>query len=137
MPDPCAAGHVPTVRGLLRPSGGCASLQPMRTTVPARDGTAMAATLWRSAAAEPQPALVVRTPYGRERFGAAPWSRLVDAGYGLVAVDVRGRGDSEGTWRPWVNDGTDGYDVIEWVAAQPWCDGNVGTIGGSYDAMTQ
>jgi predicted acyl esterase len=106
-------------------------------TVRTRDGVALAATVWQPDDGGARPAVVFRTPYGRERFGNAPWSRVAEAGYAVVAVDVRGRGDSEGGWRPWVSDGYDGYDVIEWVAAQPWCDGNVGTLGGSYDAVTQ
>src|SRR5262249_21290915 len=48
---------------------------------------------------------------------------------------------SEGTWYPFVDDGwgknRDGYDTIEWVAAQPWCNGRVGTAGGSYAGQTQ
>lgn len=110
----------------------------METALRARDGTPLAATVWRTTNDESQrPAVVIRTPYGRRRFTTAPWTRIVDADYALVAVDVRGRGDSEGNWRPWVRDGHDGYDVVEWVAEQPWCNGAVGTIGGSYDAMTQ
>ncbi len=52
-------------------------------------------------------------------------------------MDVRGRGDSDGPFVPYRNDGRDGYDAIEWCAAQPWSDGNVGTIGGSYDGRIQ
>ena len=63
--------------------------------------------------------------------------RLVDSGYAFTSVDVRGRGDSDGVWCPWVNDGTDGAEVIEWAAAQKWSTGDVATIGGSYDAITQ
>ena len=58
-------------------------------------------------------------------------------GYAYVAVDVRGRGKSEGEWRAIVNDGPDGHDTIEWVAAQPWCSGKVGTTGLSYMGWTQ
>jgi len=105
------------------------------TRLETRDGTWLAATVWQHP--EPAPTVVLRTPYGRDRFGTPPYSRLFDAGYALVGVDVRGRGDSEGLWRPWCNDGYDGYDVVEQVAEQPWCDGNVATIGGSYDAVTQ
>src|SRR5262249_1395433 len=39
---------------------------------------------------------------------------------------------SEGVWEPFVNERTDGYDTVEWLAAQPWCNGKVGMIGGSY-----
>lgn len=103
----------------------------------ARDGTSLAYSAWLPQDEAAAPVLLTRTPYGRERFGVEPWTRLVDAGYAYIAVDVRGRGDSAGTFSPWVNDGTDGYDVIEWAASQDWSNGNVATIGGSYDAITQ
>jgi hypothetical protein len=47
-------------------------------------------------------------------------------------MDVRGRGDSDGVFVPYRNDGIDGYDAIEWCAAQAWSNGKVGTCGGSY-----
>lgn len=52
-------------------------------------------------------------------------------------MDVRGRGDSDGKFIPYINEGADGHDSIEWAAAQPWCDGAVGTMGGSYLARIQ
>jgi putative CocE/NonD family hydrolase len=52
-------------------------------------------------------------------------------------MDVRGRGDSDGRFVPWRDDGRDGYDAIEWCAAQPWCNGKVGTLGGSYLGYNQ
>ena len=79
------------------------------------------------------PAIVVRTPYGRNTDGHVDQGRYFAArGYALIVVDVRGRGDSEGTFVPYRGEGKDGYDTIEWVAAQPWCTGQVGTLGGSY-----
>jgi putative CocE/NonD family hydrolase len=50
---------------------------------------------------------------------------------------VRGRGDSDGVFTPWDDDFNDGYDTVEWVAGQPWCDGRVGMLGGSYMAWVQ
>ena len=47
-------------------------------------------------------------------------------------MDVRGRGDSDGVFEPWRNEGQDGFDSIAWVAEQPWCDGDVITWGQSY-----
>ena len=58
-------------------------------------------------------------------------------GYVFVALDVRGRGKSEGEWRAFVNDGPDGHDAVEWIAEQPWCNGKVGTTGLSYKGWTQ
>jgi len=54
-----------------------------------------------------------------------------------VTQDIRGRFDSEGQFYPWVNDCNDGYDTIQWIGSQPWCDGNVGMIGGSYVGNVQ
>src|SRR5262249_12958758 len=65
---------------------------------------------------------------------------LVDAGYAYVNSEVRGRGGSDGEWQPERAasvEGVDGYDTIEWLAAQPWCDGNVGMIGASHMAAMQ
>ena len=85
------------------------------------------------------PALVVRQPYGkREAFLWMPvqaryWAQR---GYACVVQDVRGRWDSEGVYDPFVNELDDGYDTIDWVARQPWCDGAVGAMGESYYGYT-
>jgi putative CocE/NonD family hydrolase len=105
--------------------------------IPLRDGVTLAADLTLPAQL-PAPAVVCRTPYGRSnerqvRFG----DRFARAGYVAVWVDVRGRGDSDGRFEPYRNDGLDGYDVIQWVAAQPWCDGGVASWGGSYGGRIQ
>ena len=86
----------------------------------------------------PAPAVVIRTPYGKtgERQSRRN-TALAKAGYVSVHVDVRGRGDSDGTFQPYRNDGPDGADVIAWVAAQDWCTGDVATYGGSYGARIQ
>jgi putative CocE/NonD family hydrolase len=105
--------------------------------VPLRDGVTLAADLTLPAEL-PAPAVVCRTPYGRSnerqvRFG----DRFARAGYVAVWVDVRGRGDSDGGFEPYRNDGVDGYDVIQWAASQSWCDGDVATWGGSYGGRIQ
>ncbi len=58
-------------------------------------------------------------------------------GYAVVIQDVRGRYGSEGPFYIYVDEGRDGYDAVEWAAAQPWSNGDVGTYGGSYSAATQ
>ena len=86
----------------------------------------------------PYPAVLLRTPYGRQ--GTAPVDSaqyLSRAGYACVLQDVRGRGDSDGDFEPMRNEFEDGYDAVEWVAAQPWCNGRVGTMGGSYAGWQQ
>src|SRR5258708_14001096 len=56
--------------------------------------------------------------------------QFVKRDYIYVAMDVRGRGDSDGDFTPYFNEGRDGFDAIEWCARQEWSDGNVGTYGG-------
>jgi putative CocE/NonD family hydrolase len=82
------------------------------------------------------PVLLYRTPYNKNglRNDAEYFARR---GYVVVAQDCRGRFGSEGDFYPFVNEGLDGYDTIEWAAAQPWSNGKVGTIGGSYLAWDQ
>jgi putative CocE/NonD family hydrolase len=108
--------------------------------VPMRDGCVLSAdlTLPAADAGQPAPAVVVRTPYGKngDRMSkrAGVFAR---GGYVFVVVDVRGRGDSEGDFTPYRNDGPDGADVITWAAAQEWCTGDVATYGGSYGGKIQ
>ncbi|HEX8969831.1 MAG TPA: CocE/NonD family hydrolase [Chloroflexota bacterium] len=106
-----------------------------------RDGARLVVDIHRPASAGPCPAILMRS-YGR-RFGDRnPMliRDLIDAGYAFVNSEVRGRGGSEGDWRPEHAariEGPDGYDTIEWLAAQPWCDANVGMIGASHMAAMQ
>jgi putative CocE/NonD family hydrolase len=94
--------------------------------IPRRDGVELAADIYLPVeSARPAPAIVQSTPYDKRN----PLLFLSEArffqnqGYAFVIHDVRGRGKSEGEWRAWVNDGRDGHDVVEWVAAQTWCNG--------------
>ena len=105
--------------------------------IPMRDGVTLAADLVLPNEL-PAPAVVLRTPYGRGGEMATKRADVfAEAGYCACWVDVRGRGDSDGTFEPYRNDGLDGVDVIAWVAAQDWCDGAVATYGGSYPGRIQ
>ncbi|MGN6868070.1 MAG: CocE/NonD family hydrolase [Solirubrobacteraceae bacterium] len=105
--------------------------------IPLRDGVELAADLVLPESL-PAPVVVSRTPYGRS---GEPQTKRADmfarAGYCACWVDVRGRGDSEGVFDPYRNDGLDGVDVIAWAAAQDWCDGSAATWGGSYPGRIQ
>jgi hypothetical protein len=106
--------------------------------VPMRDGTRLACDVYRPAAGR-WPVVLERTPYDKRRPVLVEAARRF-AGRGYVAVvqDVRGRFDSEGEFRflsP--QEGPDGYDTLEWIARQPWCDGRIGTMGLSYGTATQ
>jgi hypothetical protein len=105
--------------------------------IPLRDGVTLSADL---ALPErlPAPAVVIRTPYGKSGEPQSKrGSTFAAAGYATVVADVRGRGDSDGQFQPYRNDGPDGSDVIGWVAEQDWCTGDVATQGGSYAGRIQ
>lgn len=63
--------------------------------------------------------------------------RYLTSGYAVVFQLTRGQGASEGRFRFLLDDINDGYDAVEWIASQPWCDGNVGMEGSSYVGNTQ
>jgi hypothetical protein len=104
-----------------------------------RDGVILRADVLLPSAEGKFPVLVYRTPYGKDR-GPSEWTtfnKAVARGYVVVIQDVRGRYASEGEFAPYQNEGRDGYDTIEWAAAQPWSNGIVGTFGLSYPGAVQ
>lgn len=130
--------------------------------VPMRDGVHLAADAYHASGDTPRPALVALSPYGKELqalaltmppqkrpsplwdgcIEAGDIARVVKEGYVHVIGDLRGSGGSEGEHIGNYNAGgvplgLDAYDFIEWVAAQPWCNGVVGMIGISYFASMQ
>jgi putative CocE/NonD family hydrolase len=104
-----------------------------------RDGVILRADLYRPAADGRFPVLVFRTPYGKHGAGDSDGIHLkaVERGYAVLMQDVRGRYASDGTFDPYRQEGRDGYDTIEWAAAQAWSDGRVGTYGLSYPGAVQ
>lgn len=105
--------------------------------VPMRDGVRLSATVYRNPAqARRVPAIVMLTPYIAEH-GARQGTYFAQNGYVFVAADARGRGNSDGKFLPGQVEARDGYDLIEWAARQPWCDGQVATWGGSWLGFTQ
>ena len=83
------------------------------------------------------PVLLERTPYRKDRGAADVAQYFVPRGYVVVVQDVRGRYQSEGRWRPIVDDPNDGFDTAAWIGAQDWSDGGIGTMGTSYGGATQ
>ncbi len=113
--------------------------------VPMRDGVKLATdvVLPKGQPDAKWPAVLVRTPYNRRgSIGKMAASILPVTGFAAVVQDLRGRFDSEGEDYP-VHAGCgwgkvqDGYDTIEWIAKQPWCNGKVGTVGPSAMGATQ
>ncbi|WP_245547582.1 CocE/NonD family hydrolase [Nocardia brevicatena] len=107
-----------------------------------RDGVRLAARIWRPVTDEPLPAVFECIPYRKRDLTRArdalnhPY--LAGHGYVAVRVDLRGSGDSDGvlTDEYLPTEHADACDVIEWLAAQPWCDGNVGMMGISPGAVS-
>jgi hypothetical protein len=105
--------------------------------IPMRDGIRLNATVYRpSGQTGPLPAIFTFTPYIGDSYHPRA---MYFAGHGYVfaLVDVRGRGNSEGGFDPFVNEGRDGYDIVEWLAKQPWCNGKITMWGGSYAGFDQ
>jgi len=104
-----------------------------------RDGVRLSVDIYRPDAPGRFPAILSHTPYnniGGNLPQRAKW--FARRGYVVALSDTRGRFDSEGQWDPFTEKHkTDGYELVEWLARQPWCDGNVGMIGGSYLGWTQ
>ena len=109
---------------------GAEKLVARTVMVPMRDGVHLATDIYEPKGHGPWPVVLQRTPYGRQQpYIYGLYAYLVEAGFTLVVQDNRGRFDSEGEYRPFVDDGRDGYDTIEWVAAQSWATDKVGMIG--------
>lgn len=117
---------------------GLEVLTEIDVEVPMRDGTILRGNLFRPTCAEPVPALVMRTPYRKPATGFDAFCRR---GYAVLTQDVRGRYASDGEFRCFYDEHTgdaeDGFDTVEWAAAQSWCNGRVGTFGCSYNAWMQ
>ena len=116
--------------------------QPMQlqldVKVPMRDGVLLSTDIYRPTAPGPFPTLLLRTVFDNQASAYLEWvRRFVEAGYAVVAQDCRGRFDSDGVWEPYVNEADDGYDTQQWVGAQHWCDGTIGTFGISQMGFTQ
>jgi predicted acyl esterase len=108
--------------------------------VPMRDGIRLATDVFLPPNAGPVPAVLVRLPYdkgGRYTFMSEIASSFTDRGYAFVVQDVRGKFRSQGETLAFVHEVDDGYDTLEWMVAQPWCDGNIGMWGDSYYGFTQ
>ncbi|NQT12307.1 MAG: CocE/NonD family hydrolase, partial [Planctomycetes bacterium] len=107
----------------------------VKVPVPMRDGTNLAAEIYRPDAPGKFPALMVLR-YFRSGQQSQRGEFFAKRGYVVALVDCRGRYDSEGTWVPYVNEPEDGYDAQQWLGSRPWSNGKIGTFGLSYNAFT-
>jgi uncharacterized protein len=112
-------------------------LQRRDQKVPMRDGVRLAIDVFLPKTEGRFPAILYETPYDRAG-GATRAQKFAARGYAVVDADSRGRFDSEGQWDPFSPlHKSDGYDLVEWIARQPWCTGKVGTFGLSYSGWQQ
>ena len=115
--------------------------------IPVRDGLELSANVWLpvprpDAPDERFPAVLEMIPYGKDNWrrnaDVARGERLAARGYALCRLDVRGTGSSPGIAidEYTATETADGYDAVEWLAAQPWCTGAVAMWGISYGGFT-
>ena len=114
-----------------------------------RDGIKIAIDILRptkdgKVAEEPLPVIWTHTRYRRAviyegKVRSRADESMIKRGYVLAVADVRGSGASFGSWQGiWTKEESqDAYEITEWLAAQPWCNGNIGMMGGSYLGITQ
>jgi len=116
---------------------GLAFAETEETFIAMRDGVKLATDLYfPEGSRKDLPVVLERLPYNKKVL-ASRGAYFAARGYVFAAQDVRGRFRSEGRFEPFVREGPDGYDSIEWLARQPWSSGKVGTIGASYGALAQ
>lgn len=133
---PIALGALTVVQS---PAQGLKEVVKTDVAVPMRDGVLLRADVLLPDQGARFPVLVYRTPYGKNnaRTEYKTFERAVKRGYAVVIQDVRGRYASDGEFRPYENEGPDGFDTIEWAARQPWSNGAIGTFGLSYPGAVQ
>ena len=106
--------------------------------IPMRDGVELYAAMYLPEGDGPFPVLLIRSPYSTQHERYVEWAvKFAEHGYAVVMQDSRGRYESNGKWRPYVDETDDGYDTQEWIGKQDWCDGTIGTFGISYPGFTQ
>jgi len=128
------------------PSQGTGTETPAKPTrqthkIAMRDGVNLATDVYLPLGNGPFPVILARTPYNKDG-GQSLASSFTSRGYALVIQDTRGRYASEGENRAFETDGwadgkQDGHDTMAWIVRQPWCNGKVGTWGGSALGITQ
>jgi uncharacterized protein len=104
--------------------------------IPMRDGVHLNASVYKPKGEDPTPVIVTLTPYIADTYHDRALY-FAQHGYAFALVDCRGRGNSEGEFEVLLNDGRDGYDIVEWLATQTWCNGSVSMWGGSYAGHDQ
>ena len=102
-----------------------------------RDDVRLSTNVFVPKAEGPFPVILMRTPYGKGDAKMDDGLFYAKEGYVFVSQDCRSRGQSEGKWDPFVHEAADGTDTHKWILEQSWCNGKLGTMGGSYVGYTQ
>ncbi|HCO96643.1 MAG TPA: hypothetical protein DIU00_22345, partial [Phycisphaerales bacterium] len=105
--------------------------------IPMRDGVELSANIFLPKAEGKFPVILIRSPYGKGNEKNGDGLFYAGRGYVVVSQDCRGKGSSQGQWEPFANERNDGADTQQWLLKQPWCNGSIGTTGGSYVGFTQ
>jgi len=105
--------------------------------VPMRDGVKLATNVFLPDPSGRFPTLLIRTPYDKGTYLVSSYKTFLDHGYGVIVQDVRGRYKSEGIFRSFSQETSDGDDTLNWIAKQAWSNGKVGMLGGSYLGIAQ
>jgi putative CocE/NonD family hydrolase len=133
-------GGMCATRSLAQESGASALPIPKMlwgVKIPMRDGVMLNATIFQPLGQkDPVPVIFTLTPYIGDSYTDRAMY-FAQHGYVYALVDVRGRGNSGGAFEPFRNEGKDGYDVVEWLAKQPYSNGKVTMWGGSYAGFDQ
>jgi putative CocE/NonD family hydrolase len=112
-------------------------IEELDIKVPMRDGVRLSTDIYRPDEPGNFPVLLMRSPYGNGGEGDEEGHFYAQRGYVVVIQDTRGRYNSEGIFDAMQPEALDGYDTQQWIGEQSWCNGKIGTIGGSYLGFTQ
>jgi putative CocE/NonD family hydrolase len=112
-------------------------IEELDVRVTMRDGVRLSTNIYRPDTSGRFPVLLARSPYGNGGKGNREAHFFAGHGYAVVLQDTRGRYESEGVFDAFQSEATDGYDTHQWIGEQSWCNGKIGTFGGSYVGFTQ
>ena len=132
---------IATVGAFLSLVCGTALSAKLSEMVPMRDGVKLSTDVFLPEGEGPWPAVLTMTPYNKNNF-AGMAREITRRGFALIAQDIRGRFESKGADCPvFSHNGwgeiQDGYDTVEWIAGQKWCNGKIGTFGSSAGGILQ
>jgi uncharacterized protein len=126
-------------RALGLPQAARPYLTRRNVGVPMPDGVVLLGDHYRPAGDDgPRPVVLIRSPYGRAGLAAALFAApLARQGFQIFVQSTRGTFGSGGEFRPFLHERADGLATVAWLRDQPWCDGRVSMVGGSYLGHTQ